>query len=54
MTTNVAKKFLLVIQQMHEVWKTTLLWDRYSIYNKIFLIHFQPKLHKEKRQGDKG
>ena len=33
---------------MNEAWKTTLSWDRYSIYNKISLIHFQPKLNKEK------
>ena len=34
--------------------KQTLSWDRYSIYNKISLIHFQPKLNKEKWLGDKG
>ena len=48
MATNVTKEFLSMIQKMNEVWKTTLSWDRYSIYNKISLIHFQPKLHKEK------
>ena len=47
-------EFLSIIQKMTEVWKTTLPWDRYSIYNKISLIHFQPKLNKEKWQGDKN
>ena len=54
MATNVTKEFLSTIQKMNEVWKTTLSRDRYSIYNKISLIHFQPKLNKEKWLGGKG
>ena len=53
MATNVTKGFPSTIQKMNEVWKTTLSWDRYSIYNKISLIHFQPKLNKEKWLGGK-
>ena len=53
MAANVTKEFLSTIQKMNVVWKTTLSWDRYSIYNKISLIHFQPKLNKEKWLGGK-
>ena len=48
MATNVTKKFLSVIQKMNKVWKITLSWDRYPIYNKISLIHFQPELYTKK------
>ena len=47
MATNVIKQFLSIIQKMSEVWRTTLSQDQYSISNKTYLIHFQPKLHKE-------
>ena len=54
MATNVTKESLSIIQKMNEVWKTTLSWDRYSIYNTISLIHFQHKLNKQKWSGGKG
>ena len=54
MATNVTKWFLSTNQKMNEVWKTTLSWDRYSIYNTISLIHFQHKLNKEKWSSGKG
>ena len=47
MATNLIKEFLSIIQKMSEVWRTTLSRDQYSIYNKTYLIHFQPKLHKK-------
>ena len=47
MATNVIKEFLSIIQKISEMWRTTLSRDQYSIYNKTYLIHFQPKLRKE-------
>ena len=47
MATNVIKEFLSIIQKMSEVWRTTQSRDQYSTYNKTYLIHFQPELHKE-------